>query len=317
MTCFARAVVATALCLAAACAAPQPRAVADTFTASLQIHPDGRVDVQEDMTVRLGHGATVFERRITPIRADAVEFVSAAMDGRPLDRGAGVLDVDAGTSLRVRWTVAADAGTHEFSLRYQTANAIEIHGHRGHVRLTLLDAARQFDVRAATFSVLPPPGVSLEERSGMAEAGWTVARAAAGVSAERHDLAAADTATVAVELPIDPSVMKDPTWQMNEERATQFAPAFISGGLFILVVGVGILWIVRFEHPKRRTDDEAERRVVRRGLRLGGLACVVLSGAAAVVTWLFLAQYGLPPLVIPASIFIVGIIFLAIAGVIV
>jgi hypothetical protein len=316
MTRIVCAAVAAALCLAAACSRSGPRAVADTFTATLQIQPDGRVDVTEHLVVRLGQGATTFERRVTPIRADRVEFVSATLDGRPLDQAAGDLDVDAGRSLRVRWKVA-DGATHEFGLQYRAENAVEIQGRRGYVRLIILDAARQFDVRSATFSVEPPAGVSLEERSGMGEAGWTVARTENGILAERRDLAAADSATAVVELPIDPSGMKDPTWQMNEERATQFAPAFISGGLFILVIGAGILWIVRFEHPKRRTDDEAERRIVRRGLRLGGLACIALSVLAWVVTWLFLGQYGMSPMAIPASIFIVGIIFLAIAGVIV
>lgn len=317
MTRIVCAVVAAALCFAA-CTGTRPRTVADTFTAVLQIQPDGGLDVQEHMTVRIDQDTTVFERRVTPVRADGVEFVSATLDGRTLDRAAGVLDVDAGPSLRVRWRLAGDVGTHEFGLQYRAANAVEIQGHRGYVRATILDAARQFDVRSATFSVLAPPGVSLAKRSGMGEAGWTVARTAeGGVSAERRDLAAADTATVAVELPIDPAGMKDPAWQLNDERAEQFALAFLSGGVFILVVGAGILWIVRFEHPRRRTDDEAERRVVRRGLRLGGLACVALSILALVVTWLFLGQYGLSPMAIPASIFIVGIIFLAIGGVIV
>ena len=177
------------------------------------------------------------------------------------------------------------------------------------MRLRVLDASREFDVVHARLIVQPPAGVHLDDASGIAEAGWTVTRVGNGMAGDRQGLDPEERATIAAALPVDVTRMTDPVWQLDEERAGQFAAAFLSGGLFILIVGAGVLGIVRFEHPRGRTGDEAERRVVRRGLLLGGAACVLLSGAAAAATSLALGRYGPWPMAIPLSILVVGLLF--------
>jgi hypothetical protein len=305
------------VCFAGGCTSGGPRATADAFSAVFRVSPDGSVLVREEMRVRVDPAATSFDRRVVFDRADGVMFSSASLDGRVIGRDDPSLEVRDGKALNVRWQFAAGSPSHTLVLEYRAVNVVEIHGRRGHVRLRVLDPSRRFDVVEARLALQPPQGVQLDELSGVSEAGWTVARVDGGVAAERRGLAANETATIAGELPIDPSRMTDPTWQINEERADQFAAAFISGGLFILVVGAGILWIVRFEHPSRRKDDEAERRVVRRGLRLGGLACIVLSGLTALVTWIALAPFGIAAMAVPVSILIVGLVFVVLGGVIV
>jgi hypothetical protein len=54
------------------------------------------------------------------------------------------------------------------------------------------------------------------------------------------------------EFAIDAATMPRPRWQDDERRAQDMMPAFLSGGLFILVVAAGILWIVRFQYPSER-----------------------------------------------------------------
>jgi uncharacterized ion transporter superfamily protein YfcC len=93
----------------------------------------------------------------------------------------------------------------------------------------------------------------------------------------------------------------------------------IDVALFILVIGGGVLWIVRFQYPRRRRDagpltesEDRERSAVRAGLRTSGLVSVVLSVVLALVTWLTLSHFGWWPMSLPASILIVGLVFLAV-----
>ena len=51
---------------------------------------------------------------------------------------------------------------------------------------------------------------------------------------------------------IDTSSIAEPDWQRYQDWARDLIPALISGGLFILVIGAGVLWIVRFQYPRRR-----------------------------------------------------------------
>jgi hypothetical protein len=65
------------------------------------------------------------------------------------------------------------------------------------------------------------------------------------------------------------------------------------------------------QHPRGQRGDEDERRIVRRGLRRGGAACIVLSIAAGAATALTLASFGPAAMAVPASILIVGVAFVA------
>jgi hypothetical protein len=301
-------------CLIGACRAPGPITGVDSYDAAAVVHGDGTVVVRETITATMPADARTFERRVTIRRADGLVFDSAALDGRTVTTAGGALSVSAGRSLVVRWALPAASGRHTFGLVFRAIRGVEIHGTHGALRLSLLDAARGFSIARARLSLEPADGVRVEALSGVAEAGWTVTRTEQGVDAVRQDLPAAETATIAGTLGIDPSRMIDPTWQMNEERAADFLPAFASGALFILVIGVGIVWIVRLEHPRRRKDDEDERRVVRRGLRMGGLASVLFSFLAAAATWWWLGSYGPWAMAIPASILVVGLLLLAVSA---
>jgi hypothetical protein len=297
----------------AACAPADPPAHVETYEARVLVRPAGGVDVHEALAI--GTDAGSFRRIVAIAHADAITFVAASIDGRPLAPGTGGapgLRVADGRTLDVRWAFTASAGaTHALTLDYRLDRAVEISGARGRVELRLLDAPRAFDVGEARLSLLPPPGVALYANSGIAEAGWTVAHAEGGIRGERRGVGRGDTATLVAALPIDPSIMADPVWQTNLARADQFAAAFVSGGLFIVVVGSGVLWIVRLQHPRGQRGDEDERRIVRRGLRRGGAACIVLSIAAGAATALTLASFGPAAMAVPASILIVGVAFVA------
>ena len=102
-----------------------------------------------------------------------------------------------------------------------------------------------------------------------------------------------------------------PLAERHQVQARNLTPAFLSGGLFILVIGAGVLWIVRFQYPvKARDTAAAEREEVRRGLWYAGLACIGLGLLTALAVRGLLGHLGVWPQALAVSILLVGIVFL-------
>ena len=313
-----------AIVVASACA-PSPRFSVPRLDVTISVRPNGTIEVHETTTVKfLGSGGTRFERRIPLDRADSLSFESASIDGvtlAPGQTGEMSLDVDDGRGLTATWTFPPGPnGTRVFQISYRANGAVAVRGTRGNIRQTAISSERQYDVDEASVLLAVDPRLHLFDGLGIAEAGWTVARTADGISGERTGLSAQQGATFVAEVAIDPNTITEPVWQRHEEWGRDLIPAWISGGLFILVIGGGVLWIVRFQYPRRRrgasplTDTEDRERIaVRSGLRTSGLVSVVLSIVLAVVTWLTLSHFGWWPMSLPVSILAVGLVFVALA----
>lgn len=295
---------------------------AERLDAVVEVRPDGAVDVREELTMRFATGATSFTRRIHVERADGLEWLRASLDGRDLQPGAaGAAEVTVadGARLTVTWTFPATAGSSRtFGLAYRVRGAVAVRGQRGTLRQVVVASARPHPIGASRVRLVVPDGIHVfEGTAGMAEAGWSVVRTPDGIDAARPGVGPEEGATVMAEISVDPAVVAEPLWQRHEEWTRQLIPAFLAGGLFILVIGAGILWIVRFQYPRRGpgliagNDDERERQVVRTGLRTSGRAAVVLAVALAGVTWVTLGHFGVWPLALPLAIFVVGLVFVA------
>ena len=91
-------------------------------------------------------------------------------------------------------------------------------------------------------------------------------------------MAAGDSATLVADLSIDAGTLPRPTWQEYKERATFLVPAFLSAGLFIVVVGLGVVVMVV---AQRKTWTAADRGGVVRSLFIAGAVSLVLSALLA------------------------------------
>jgi len=307
--------------LAGACGRPGGR-VAESFRAEARVLASGSVDVDETLVVRFSDaGATTFERRVDLDRADDVTFVSATLDGDavvPGNPGARSVAVEhSGRRLRVVWTVpAASNAVRAFGLRYQVQRAVEIRENRGTLRIPLLPDPRSYVILSGHLELSTPDDVPLLDGSGIAEAGWTVARTANGLSGERSGIPADQSGTFVAELGVDRAVLVEPTWQGTQAFGRELVPAFVSGGLFILVIGIGVFGIIRFQYGaargrSRAPGDRDSRESVRTGLRNAGLAAMAVGAATAGLTWMTLSDFGMWPQIIPASILCVGVAFAA------
>lgn len=248
-----------------ACTGGPPAAIADRVDVRVEVMPDGSLLVDEVTEVRLTPDTPVVERDVDPSHLDALVWESAAFDGQSIGPDGGTsgvrFAVDDGRGLTARWTVDdIQTATHTFSLTYRVRGAVRISGRRGSlVRPFLPGNLRVGDARV---ELVLPDGVAALRGTGIAEAGWVVEATPRGIVATRSGVGDA-TGTLLADFPIDVGVVVVPDWQVTEDLRTQFAPAFVSGALFFIVIGIGVLWIIRFQRTSRRgmPADVAEARV--------------------------------------------------------
>lgn len=329
MKAFARAAVVVCLCLGVvACRRASPVEFrVDNVSVAVVVRETGAAEVRETETVTFTNtSVSSFERVVALNYADRASFVSASIDGRTIAPDATSGDrvsVRAGRPLRVTWTFAPGASaTRVFELRYVAEGAVALQGARGTLALGVIPANRPSTIEHAAVSLTLADGLHLFDGSGVAEAGWTLERTSNGIAGTRRGLAPAEGVTLIAQTSADPAVMRQPQWQKDADWAEQFSAAFIAGGVFILVIGIGILIIIRMQYPRRGSpraanvpNDERpeDRDVVRRGLWVGGWVSVALAAAcAAVVAWT-LPHGGLWPQAVPLSILLVGLLFAAVS----
>jgi hypothetical protein len=302
--------VVMAVSLLASCREPAVTQI-DRFNVTVTIRPDGSLLVRETIALGPVSEPQVFERAIAG-RFDEITLVSATLDGGPIDAesAAGTVDVSSGSRLRFRIPRSAGAPVSVLDAAYRVRSALRLRGPLGILEWPALPPRRSYAVGESRLEVFAPPGTLREGSVGVAEAGWTVTRLASGIAAERDHLVPEEGATLMATVRIDPSAMIDPQWQYDEERRAEFVPAFLSAGLFFLVVGAGIVWIVRWQYPRpvdRGARWPTTHPEIARNLRAGAwftLATAVFSG---VTIELLLSRFGAWPHAISMSLAVVAL----------
>jgi hypothetical protein len=281
---------------------------ADRFETEIVINPDGSLDVHERITGRAIGGAQVFERYAGSRQADGITAIASTGDGAAvvLD-AAGTNRRGGGPSLRARWTLpSGTAETHTFEWRYKVSGAIAVESARGRLRWPLLAENRAFAVRDVEVRLRVSPPGQLLGGSGMAEANWTVARVPDGITAKRTAVGL-DPATLLAEVSIEPRTVIRPAWQVSADLRREFGPAFLSGALFMLVIGIGVIWIVWWR--LRAHGSDAERRHTAVGFRTTALVGFVFAGLCAALAHWLLHRFGWLAQMIPASMMLVALGF--------
>lgn len=234
--------MATALLLAACGGAAPFNGRIVEYELTLTLSPGGSLDVTEQALV-VPDGRP-FRVPIAAAPADAVEGLEIRVDGQPVAREAGGVDPGA----RVPVPLPEGSDPVRVAVTYRAVGAMAVRGARGvivwpavpggegtaevvRVRLTWPDG----DVP------MVGPGVEVGE--------WDVTVMATGALLTARDVPRANGPRVYVDLVLQDLSAPEPTWQTNALRARQFMPAFVSAGLFIAVVGAGILIMIRLRYP--------------------------------------------------------------------
>ena len=300
---------------------PATNAALSSFDARIVVRPDGNLHVTETLAVAPdASGAVALDRVVRSPRADGVSFESFAVDGVPVTAGSSGLSVqptgDAGIHLSWRPEVAQAPAA--VTLTYRVDRAVAVHQPRGRLEWPLLLAGEPHDVGAARLKLVLPDDVVTYDGTGMAESGWTVALTSDGLEARHADVPAGAAATLLAVFDVDRTQVRQGQWEWNHDRQQQFFPALVSGGLFVLVIGAGVLAQLRVQYPPVRADAEAERRrasmadrqMLARGLRTSALVSVPVAAIAAAASHYWLRGLGPAVQVIPASVAVVAVMFL-------
>jgi len=310
------------LLLSTACTPPPAtQGVASSLDARVVVHTDGNLDVTETMVVESdASGGVAFDRVVRSARADAVTFESFSIDGVPVaaDRAGLSVQPAGGAGIHVSWRPERRRGPATITLAYRVDRAVGVNQPRGRLEWPLLLAGEPHDVGAAHVVLILPDDVVTYDGTGMAEAGWSVVIRPDGVEARIPDVPAGAGATLLAVFDVDRTAVRQGRWEWNLDRQRQFFPALVAGGLFILVIGGGVLGQLRLQYPPVRpgTDEErrrasmADRQMLARGLRISAFVSFPFAAAGALAGYLWLNDLGPAVQAIPASVAAVALMFL-------
>ncbi len=300
---------------------PSTRGSFVSFDARIVVRPDGNLDVVETMVVEAdASGVVALDRVVGSPRADAVTFEAFSIDGVPVAAETAGLSVrpagDAG--IHVLWRPDPPRERAAVTLAYRVDRAVGVNQPRGRLEWPLLFAGDPHDVGSARVVLTLPDDVVTYDGTGMAEAGWSVVVTSDGVEARNPDVPAGAGATLLAVFDVDRTAVRQGQWEWNLDRQRQFFPALVAGGLFILVIGGGVLGQLRLQYPPvrpgtdagRRRASMADRQMLARGLRTSALVSMPFAAAAAAASHYWLGGLGPAVQVIPASVAVVALMFL-------
>jgi hypothetical protein len=298
--------------LAGACA-PGGARVVDIARADVHVtvRDDGAVDVVETFHVRARAPASDprFERVVSADRVDDFGDVAATLDGRPVPAAPPVPSLFRSQDLTVVWTLPPQSSAeHVLELRYRATGALSVVGGRSSLRWAALPFPRSQSIGSARLTLVVDPAVVLAEVPGVESAGWIAAWRPPGIVAEKAPVPADDAGVLLAELSVGPNA-RVPRWQYDEDRTGQLAPAFVSGALFVLVVGAGVLWMIRFYLRDERGPAEVARAATARALRIAGWIIVAFGAVCVCVAAFGIRRYGWWPMTMAASVIVVGVAF--------
>jgi hypothetical protein len=320
------------------------------YELTLTLREDGSVRVEERAEVRFAEGETRrFALRIPGDRVDGVSGLAATVDGVPVqgpgaspraEPGGGLVWSDAGSASAVR----------SFTLAYEARGVLAVRGARGVFTWPAVPAGPG-SVARARVRLSWPQGTVPMQGPAVGAAGWDVALEDRTAVMTAREVPRAPGHVAYVDLVLADESVAEPAWQVTDQRARELMPAFVSAGLFLVVVGGGVLVMIRIQYPAPRRgsgrvsasiDDaivreittlsawrapastidrltaaglvDPERVVVARGLVWSGvavLAAAVIVAAAIPVT---IGGLGVAPYAVPAGL-LVAALLLVIRGV--
>jgi hypothetical protein len=302
-------------------AAPSLAGSVDRLDVTVEPTVDGHLVVRETYTLQPDRqGVMRFERTAETDEADGLELTSATAGGVSLVPGAE-FDVDAGERrVRVRYAPTGPvSGSRQLTLAFKAVSAVAVTAPRATLSWPVLGPGRGFDVASVRAVLLLPTDSHIYPGTGIAEAGWVVDRTREGIVATRAPVSRDEAARLVAALDFVRSGVRDPVWERNRDRQRQFWPALVAGALFFIVIGIGVLVILRLQYPRRRQGvplerESDERALVTRGLYVSGLVGAGMAVVGAGVSYLTLGFLGMWAQLIPASMLVVSLSFMAAAG---
>ena len=247
--------IATASPAPVSARASAPNVVASLYDATLDLRPDGSLDVVERITLSVGSTPiTWFERRVPDRRTDGLTNVVALLDGREVprvDRGPGVRIRQRG-GIDVRWEFEPTANrARTFELRYRATHVLtpELEGPR--LQWTALPQQHDYPISSARVRLRAPQGTLAVA---VAATGGDIRPATSwqdGLVVSRDGLRPNDSIALDVTFSAATIAPAQPAWVLAAEFADNMMPAFIAAGLALASIGFGTLVMVAIRTKRK------------------------------------------------------------------
>jgi len=313
---------------------------------TLDLRGDGTLRVRQRAVVEFApQSAGRFALPTPDGQVDGVTGVVATMDGATFREGEGPGTYSWGD--RIVWHFPAPGpGTHEFTLEYLAHGVMALRGARGSFVWPAAATGGLSVERATVRLTLPDGAVPVEPPSVTGDA-WTVRLDGPVTYMEGRAAGGPELPLIRTELVLDDLTVREPRWQFNQQLGAELTPAFIAAGLFLVVVGAGIIWMVRVQYRAVPPDADGampgvgpataallasrpsmrgvgrqqcadlvsaglvdgDRLLAAGGLRIAAVVVVLLALGLGVVVPPIMARFGPWPLAIPAGLLVVAAMF--------
>lgn len=314
--------VVLACLLAAACASEPPDFTITRAEVEVRVQPHGGADVVENWVVAPGSRPVDLVREPGAYRFDGISDIHGEVAGPPpaVQPGQSRIDAGASTDLIARWVIdPAPSGPVNLRVRYRIHGLVGVAGLRGSLRWSAFGPGLDAPISRAVLTLILPEDAALINDPHVEEPGWTVVRTPRGMIASRDSVPANSTATIGAEFVVDHLSTAQPRWQFEAARASEFVPAFISAGLFILVIGAGVIGMIHFRFTRGDSVDTAgaqrrmERETAARDLSRSGFIALGFGILALFATARLPGGFGPWSYAIAVSVVLVGLAFIAAA----
>jgi hypothetical protein len=286
---------------------------------ALVVREDGTLSVTEDVKTRTVGAPEEFERRLPTrtggMRIDRFRAVHpAVVPGSPVQQTGTFIEFDRDGGVHVRWP---EIPVHivpltSYRLEYLAEGALEVVGTRAWLRWRLAPLSPEYPIAAMTVTVRAPREARFIEPPTVAGEGWATTEQSNWMRATHGPLRPGQGAVLTAVIDIGGLTWLEPEWQRNADRAGEMAPAFLSGALCIIVVGLGAIVMVRVQYMKNRAMSALmSAGDAGRGLVVSGLVVLVLGAVTAAGMPFVIERYGTAIATIPASLILVGVLMIA------
>lgn len=245
-----------------------PDVRASRYDVTLDLRPDGALDVVERITLTAGSvPITFFERKVPARHTDGLTNVVALLDGREvrsLDNGVGVrirpgdATVRRSSNLDVRWQFAPTSNaSHTFELRYRALHVVSRDPAGPRLQWSALPTEHTYPVDAARVVLRAPQGTLA---TAMTAAGGDMQPATSwqeGLQVTRNGLGTRDGIALDVTFSVETFRPAEPEWSVIEEHAQRLMPAFVVAGITLIVIGAGTLIMIRIRTGRSTVEDDS------------------------------------------------------------
>lgn len=227
-----------------------PNVVASRYDVTIDLQPDGSLDVVERITLRAGaKPMTWFERQIPAGRTDGLTGATVLVDGHELplvDKGPGarIRTRESGIDLRVEFDPIAN-GERVIEVRYRALHVVAPSADGPRLVWGALPARHDYPIEHARVTLRAPErtlavAIVADGADLQPAVSWSQ-----GQLITRDNLSAKQTITLDVILSARTFSPVEPEWSVQAERAQRMLPAFLIAGITLIAVGIGIVVMVQ------------------------------------------------------------------------